>query len=84
MIGAEKRKIRRRVLNMPLEMWNRLDAVYPGEEFTASAQEFLEKVGLPGALSAYLNDEESKFFDEIYAMPYEEKTKYVDSGKRIH
>jgi hypothetical protein len=63
-----KTTIRRKVLNMPMEMWDKLDKIYPGESFETSAEEFLEKIGLPGALSAYWNDEERRFFEDIYVI----------------
>ncbi|CAG0971303.1 MAG: hypothetical protein OIN86_10305 [Candidatus Methanoperedens sp.] len=63
-----KTTIRRKVLNMPMEMWDKLDKIYPGESFETSAEEFLEKIGLPGALSAYWNIAERMFFEDIYVI----------------
>jgi hypothetical protein len=63
-----KTTIRRKVLNMTKEMWDRLDETYPGESFETTAEEFLEKIGLPGALSAYWNSAERMFFEDIYVI----------------
>jgi hypothetical protein len=64
----EKYKIRRKVLNMPASMWDKLDEVYPGEAFETTPEEFLRKIGLPGVLSAYWNNEERMFFEDLYVI----------------
>jgi hypothetical protein len=62
-------KIRRNVLNMSWKMWKKLGDVYGTEdEIKTTPEEFLNKVGLPGGSSIYYNEEETRFFEEIYKM----------------
>lgn len=58
-------KIRRDVLNMPLTMWQKLP---DGDIYEGTAKNFLTNIGLPGGKSAFFNDEEKRFFAEIYAL----------------
>lgn len=57
--------IRKDVLNMDIDMWKKfgLNGSYVG-----TAEYFLNAIGLPGALSAKCNEEETDFFDEIYKI----------------
>lgn len=66
--------IRRKVLNMSLEMWGKLDKKFGKDciEFDTNPKEFLESIGLPGVLTAFCNPIEKAFFDELYRVADEE------------
>ena len=60
---------------MPYKMWVKLDEFYnmkhkklDEDYFETTPQEFLENVGLPNGLSAYFNDDECVFFNQIYDL----------------
>ena len=53
-------------------MWDKLP---PGELIlTASAESFLDGIGLPGGNTAMFNEQEKIFFSEIYALARERMT----------
>jgi len=56
--------IRRDVFNMSTKMWIKLGT----GGFTGTPREFLERIGLPGGLSALFTEEEQLFFDCMYAL----------------
>jgi len=60
--------IRRSVLDMTGEEWRKLKEIYPSKEFKTTAENFLDKIGLPGGMTAYYNLSERAFFDEIYDL----------------
>lgn len=61
--------IRRKVLNMNPKMWDRLDEIFGTEKcFEVTPNEFLHIIGLPNALSSYLNPDETEFFKQIYTI----------------
>lgn len=70
MKGKEKTEyvVRRKVLNMALDEWQKLKVLYPSGEFTTTPEIFLDKIGLPGGLSSYFNQDERLFFDAIYDL----------------
>jgi len=61
--------IRTRVLDMPMDMWVKFRDLYGEVEiFETTKPQFLENVGLPGGLSARYNEEEKRFFEQIYGQ----------------
>lgn len=63
-----KYKIRRKVLNMTIDEWDKLNKLHPGDVFETTPSDFLIHIGLPGGLGSYFNSDERKFFDEIYDL----------------
>jgi hypothetical protein len=61
-------RIRREVLDMTIEEWGKLDKLNKSEVINISPEWFLDHVGLPGGASAKFDEEERKFFDEIYSL----------------
>ncbi len=68
--------IRRKILNMPIKMWDRLDEIFGIEKcFEVTPNEFLHIIGLPGVSTIIPNQDEQEFFKQIYAIAYQNMIK---------
>lgn len=61
-------EIRRDILNMPIDMWNKFEVEFGKMHYRGTAEWFLKNIGLPGSLSAKCNEQETEFFKEIYRL----------------
>lgn len=60
-------EVRREVFNMVFDMWNTtFDKDW--RSYRGTVEYFLKNIGLPSALTAKCNEEETEFFDEIYKL----------------